>query len=547
MADAYKEVTKYGEEPELVEAETIAETEPEEVKDLSEIAPPGWEGTVKAMKKHKDIDNPYALSWHMKKKGFKSHKKEEVEIDELSNTTLGSYKAKSAAQASAADKKGNFKKADKRFSGITRATNKQFANDAKKEGTEGEALVKAVANSPKQQALKKKQAAQDAYQKNIDYDTARHAAKTRKHEMWNWMKATIDELAKKTLPPHLSKFLDKKGNPNPEAAKRMADGKNKRAVTAKVKDVTPKGYGPNEEVEVEMEGNVKSKKEWMPWAGKHIGDKPRQLKDPKKEKMVGTKSGTKVVDRNDPKYKKHPEHEALDLKQIRQQNRIRGLKNLKKSKLGALARTLDKQQSATDGHGGYAPNDGGPAHPSPKGAVKSDGPPGRPRGGKYKIHTKRIAKRYKDAATAAKGKKSSSVSDSDKVSASKALLTKLNTKKEALDTWHPDPAKDRKSTSMKHTAKAVRQHARRDKPAPVARKKVTPDQIRDILDKQRVRKAAQNEEVQFKVKIRDLPPFYVPGKSAGAVKSALRKQLRKPDDIESIERHTDSAKKKDLD
>ena len=40
---------------------------------------------------------------------------------------------------------------------------------------------------------------------------------------------------------------------------------------------------------------------------------PRQLKDPKKEKMVGTKSGTKVVDRSDPKYKKHPEHESLEV------------------------------------------------------------------------------------------------------------------------------------------------------------------------------------------------------------------------------------------
>ena len=40
---------------------------------------------------------------------------------------------------------------------------------------------------------------------------------------------------------------------------------------------------------------------------------PRQLKDPKKEKMVGTKSGTKVVDKNDPKYKKHPEHESVEM------------------------------------------------------------------------------------------------------------------------------------------------------------------------------------------------------------------------------------------
>ena len=38
-----------------------------------------WEGTVKAMKKHKDVDNPYALAHWMKGKGFKSHKKESVE------------------------------------------------------------------------------------------------------------------------------------------------------------------------------------------------------------------------------------------------------------------------------------------------------------------------------------------------------------------------------------------------------------------------------------------------------------------------------------
>jgi hypothetical protein len=49
-------------------------------KDLvpMESAPDGWEGTVKAMKKHKDIDNPYALAWSMKNKGYKSHKKEDV-------------------------------------------------------------------------------------------------------------------------------------------------------------------------------------------------------------------------------------------------------------------------------------------------------------------------------------------------------------------------------------------------------------------------------------------------------------------------------------
>lgn len=42
---------------------------------LAEKAPKGWEGTVKAMKKHKDeIDNPWALANWMKNKGYKSHK-----------------------------------------------------------------------------------------------------------------------------------------------------------------------------------------------------------------------------------------------------------------------------------------------------------------------------------------------------------------------------------------------------------------------------------------------------------------------------------------
>jgi hypothetical protein len=43
---------------------------------VSEVAPPGWEKTVKAMKKHDEIDNPFALAWSMKNKGYKSHKKE---------------------------------------------------------------------------------------------------------------------------------------------------------------------------------------------------------------------------------------------------------------------------------------------------------------------------------------------------------------------------------------------------------------------------------------------------------------------------------------
>jgi hypothetical protein len=46
---------------------------------VPEVAPPGWEKTVKAMKKHDNIDNPFALAWSMKNKGYKSHKKESAD------------------------------------------------------------------------------------------------------------------------------------------------------------------------------------------------------------------------------------------------------------------------------------------------------------------------------------------------------------------------------------------------------------------------------------------------------------------------------------
>lgn len=39
----------------------------------TEAAPPGWSGTVRAMKGEKDIDNPFALAWSMRNKGATPH------------------------------------------------------------------------------------------------------------------------------------------------------------------------------------------------------------------------------------------------------------------------------------------------------------------------------------------------------------------------------------------------------------------------------------------------------------------------------------------
>ncbi len=45
---------------------------------LAEVAPPGWSGSVKAMKDgHPEIDNPWALSWHMYGQGAKPRRKPE--------------------------------------------------------------------------------------------------------------------------------------------------------------------------------------------------------------------------------------------------------------------------------------------------------------------------------------------------------------------------------------------------------------------------------------------------------------------------------------
>jgi len=70
------------------------------------------------------------------KKGDFKHKKDQMSMEdtlsELSNDLLGRYKKAAGADASAADKEGDYERGNKRFKGIVKATNKQFDNDAKK-------------------------------------------------------------------------------------------------------------------------------------------------------------------------------------------------------------------------------------------------------------------------------------------------------------------------------------------------------------------------------------------------------------------------------
>jgi len=71
---------------------------------------------------------------NLRRRKIKYQMGEEVEnLDELSSDALAEYKKRAAASASASDKKGDFKKGNNRFSGIIKATKKQFSNDLKKE------------------------------------------------------------------------------------------------------------------------------------------------------------------------------------------------------------------------------------------------------------------------------------------------------------------------------------------------------------------------------------------------------------------------------
>ncbi|SVA45175.1 uncharacterized protein METZ01_LOCUS98029, partial [marine metagenome] len=78
----------------------------------------------------------------------------------------------------------------------------------------------------------------------------------------------LDEVSK--LPPHLAKFFDKKGNLKPEVAARVAKGREK----LNWKDVTPKGYGPKDEVyEIGTEEYKNHAKAVTPGQGAELDEK----------------------------------------------------------------------------------------------------------------------------------------------------------------------------------------------------------------------------------------------------------------------------------
>jgi hypothetical protein len=75
---------------------------------------------------------PHKGSHHLRRMKTYYHREEVEPIEELSTDLLAKYKTGAAASAKASDASGDYKKGDKRFSGMLKATRKQFDNDLKK-------------------------------------------------------------------------------------------------------------------------------------------------------------------------------------------------------------------------------------------------------------------------------------------------------------------------------------------------------------------------------------------------------------------------------
>ena len=102
------------------------------------------EENVLSMKsKEKDFKKKYGKNWKnvMYATATKMAMAESVDdvsedLQETSTELLARYKTKASKSASDADKQGDFSKGDKRFSGIIKATKKQFKNAATKESVD---------------------------------------------------------------------------------------------------------------------------------------------------------------------------------------------------------------------------------------------------------------------------------------------------------------------------------------------------------------------------------------------------------------------------
>ena len=394
--------------------------------------------------------------------------------------------------------------------GITGPHNYPVNGDEKKK--ERDALVKAVAKSSKQQALKKKQ---DAAKK--------------------------EEVEESNLPPHLAKFFDKKGNLNPDAAKRMAAGKVKR----KSKDVTPKGYGPNEEVEVDetlgLGGWKGSGIAKMPpvdkKTGKYVTGKTKIIRLPKKEEVE--------VDEGDAGL--------AALKTIRARRKNKGTPNLDASRAASKAkRDRDNpkkirtpQQAHLDKKPGWDRFEE-VEEASVTGITVSKKMAGTTVPPKQVPLSQRMDK-SKNLMPAPGWKNRKAGKKSGQMTTSEYDPT--IGKEVELDEQEMMQLKHKKSGQIMRIAKKVYQkqaHIQRERGWVPDSKQPHMKGGSAIQHSYEPEGDTELQEMDFKVKIKGLPIFYVPGRSVGEIRAHMRKNLKRPQDVEWVERTTMAQKKKDF-
>jgi len=296
------------------------------------------------------------------------------------------------------------------------------------------------------------------------------------------------------LPPHLAKFFDKKGNLKPDAAKRMTAGDRKR-LASRSKDVTPKGYGPKEEVEIE-EGigslkNAKRDTERMRKASGH---------EVKNQTTTKTSGGTlrKTT------YK--------DAKEILRKRKEKTREMEKKTRSSYLEPDMKKRQKNNE-------------------KARKDMEKMAPKMRNPHLEQVEIDELSNDTLASYKTKAAAQASAADKAGNFKKADKRFSGITRATNKQFDNDAKE----VLRKRAEKTREMERK------MREDVDKLHAEAILENSKM-----NENFDWKVQLRGLPVFYVPAKSAGEVRAMLRRQIKKPDDILSIERSTKAEKKKDF-
>ena len=101
---------------------------------------------------------------------------QDIELMELSNELLSKYKTAAGKSSKAADAVGDIKKGNKRFSGVIKATNKQFANDAKKHLKTNEGSMGGINRSHPAQDVSYEHVLDDDMNMDMEKERARRKA-----------------------------------------------------------------------------------------------------------------------------------------------------------------------------------------------------------------------------------------------------------------------------------------------------------------------------------------------------------------------------------